>query len=754
MSTPKRHADHRRAASLLVLVMVVLLLWTACAPVGEAQVAKPVLSILQADDSGYPQVQLVVSAADANGIPLPDLTAAQFVLTEDNQPVDILSATEVTGGTPLYVALVLDVSGSMTGAPLQATTRAAQDLVNKLTAVDQAALLTFGTDVVLAAPLSTDHAAISNILQSLRAGGNTLLYDAAHQGVTLLEKTPPGRRAVVLFTDGEDTRSRLTLDDAVAQAQRFAVPLYIVGYGPRIKPAVLTRLAQRTGGAFFQAPRVEDIPTAFAQVTDALRRAYEITYLANARADDRTHEVRVNLTGPGGSVETTGGVTARSGNLSAALKIDGLPDRAAAEQVWQALGNPALDPAIGLISREAVLSPQPTGPGRLVRATFSADGNTLGEATAAPFTHTWDILNVAPGLHTLTVEVEDHVGNRATTQGDVAVIPPAYIAFVEPAENATVTDAVPLTLAVNSVEGEKELLLKADNREVGRIMGSPYTFAWNLRRETEGSHALEASLTTEAGYVATAQRTIRVGPHVVVRIEQPIAGADLAGNVNILADVTSDAPVAEVIFKVAGREVGKATSGAYRASYHTGDFPPGEYTVQVEARNTEGMTGLAEVPVRMTPTSRTSALMVALAGGLLLLLVVPVALLARRRRAARVVPSGIVPVAAAVGDRKVPIAWLVRTGGETPEERYPLYTGENRIGRHRDFADIWLPDTTVSRRQAIFNADPGGIMLNNLNPQNPCMVNGRIVERESMLNDGDAIQIGDITFELRIEQGG
>ena len=92
MSAPKWHADHRRAASLLALALVVLLLWTACAPVGEAQVAKPVLSILQADDTSYPQVQLVVSAADANGIPLPGLAAAQFVVTEDNQPVDILSA--------------------------------------------------------------------------------------------------------------------------------------------------------------------------------------------------------------------------------------------------------------------------------------------------------------------------------------------------------------------------------------------------------------------------------------------------------------------------------------------------------------------------------------------------------------------------------------------------------------------------------------------------------------------------------------
>lgn len=753
MSAPKRQTG-RRASNLLALALVVSLSWIACSPVAEAQVATPVLSILQADDAGYPQVDLVVSAADANGIPLQGLTAAQFVVTEDNQPVDILSAAEVTGGIPLYVALVLDVSGSMAGAPLQATTRAAQDLVSKLTAEDQAALLTFRSDVVLAAPLSIDHASISQALRALRAEGSTLLYDAAHQAVALLEKTPPGRRAVVLFTDGEDTGSRLTLDDAVSQAQRFAVPLYVVGYGSRIKPAVLTRLTQRTGGAFFQAPRIEDIPIAFTQVMDVLRRAYQITYLANARADDRVHELHVTLTGPGGSAQTTGGVTARSGNLSVALKVDGLPDRVAAEQVWQALGNSTLDPAVALVSREAILSPQPNGAGRLVRATFSADGNVLGEATAAPFSYTWDILNLPSGPHTLAVEVEDHVGNRASVQGDVTVIPPAHVAFVEPIENATVTDNATVTLAVNSVEGEKDLFLKVDNRELGRMTSSPYTLAWNLWRETEGPHTLEASLVTEAGYVATAQRTVTIGPHVVVRIQEPTANADLAGNVNILAQVTSDAPVAEVVFRVNDHEVGKATSGAYRASYHTGDFPPGEYTVRVEARNTEGMTGLAEVPVRMTPTSRTSALMVALAAGLLLLLVVPIALWARRRRATRVTPIAAQPVGVASADHRVPVAWLIRIGGETPEERYPLYLGENRIGRHRDFADIWLPNTTVSRRQAILNIDPGSIMFNNLTAENPCVVNGRIGERQSMLHDGDTIQIGDITFELRSEQGG
>ena len=108
---------------------------------------------------------------------------------------------------------------------------------------------------------------------------------------------------MVLFTDGEDTSSALTLEDAVDTAQRFAVPLYVVGYGPRIQPDVLARLATRTGGAFFRAPRVEDIPGAFSQVMDALRQAYELPYLAAAPADGSDHELQVTLVTPGGTTD-------------------------------------------------------------------------------------------------------------------------------------------------------------------------------------------------------------------------------------------------------------------------------------------------------------------------------------------------------------------------------------------------------------------------------------------------------------------
>jgi len=143
-----------------------------------------------------------------------------------------------------------------------------------------------------------------------------------------------------------------------------------------------------------------------------------------------------------------------------------------------------------------------------------------------------------------------------------------------------------------------------------------------------------------------------------------------------------------------------------------------------------------------------------LAGGLLLLLVFPVAMLSRRRRAARIAPGMAAPVAPAAAGGRAPVAWLMRTGGSTPEERYPLYPGENRLGRHRDFADIWLPDLAVSRRHAIINVQPDGVTLDNLNARNPTIVAGKAVETKSMLRDGDSIRIGNIQFEFRMTQGG
>lgn len=771
---------YQRAGPFLASLAVALALLAVPATIG-AQPAGPVLSILQVQDSAYPEVRVAVSAADANGIPLRDLTRDNFLIAEDGRSVPVGAVNSLTGGLPLYVVLALDVSGSMQGAPLQATTQAATKLVEGLAPSDQSALIAFNDRLSKTVPMTGDRAGLITALQTLSAAGNTALYDAAHEAVTLLQGVPAGRRAVVLFTDGENTSSNLTLEDAVNTAQRFSVPLYVVGYGPRIQPDVLARLAARTGGAFFRAPRVEDIPTAFAQVVDALRQAYELTYVAATPADGSDHELKVTLVTPGGTTDAASRMVARPGNLAVGLDVQGLPDRSAAEQVWNALGQGPVDANTPLVSQQVVLASQPSGPGRVTSTAFTLDGAPLANATgpitppaaasssltgtvtaSMPVSITWDTTATTPGIHTLGISIQDHVGNRASAEAPVAVAPPAHVEFIAPAEGASISRTVPIALAVTALAPVTEVVVTADGEEVHRFAGPPFDAQWTTWQVPPGDYGLEAEVTTSDGYVAKAQRAIAIAPHVAVTLLEPPLGQALKGPVTLTADVRSDAPVSEVLFYVDEQEVGRASAPPYQAQFHTGDYPPGEYELRAVAMNEAGMTAGAAVRASMTPSTRTGAWGAALIAGLALLLIIPMVFVARRRRTEREGAASAAAAGAAVGggdvlvadQQRQPAAWLVPTGDEPGVAPYPLFAGENRIGRNRDFADIWLSDLGVSRRHAVIRLTEEGVAFYDLSEDNPSMINDRPVKGTVDLREGDRVQIGRQVFIFSYQPGG
>jgi len=86
---------------------------------------------------------------------------------------------------------------------------------------------------------------------------------------------------------------------------------------------------------------------------------------------------------------------------------------------------------------------------------ITLDGKQLGEVTAEPFNYTWDALSATPGLHELTVTAEDHVGNRAATTAQMAVVPPAQVAFVAAGRKRHLDRYRPVTLVANSVRMNK-----------------------------------------------------------------------------------------------------------------------------------------------------------------------------------------------------------------------------------------------------------------------------------------------------------
>ena len=346
------------------------------------------------------------------------------------------------------------------------------------------------------------------------------------------------------------------------------------------------------------------------------------------------------------------GVVAQPGNLTVSLDLQGLPDRTAAEQVWSALGQPPVrrrhtpgqsacrpdEPAqrawprhvhhVHSRRRAALGGNRSRLPGSRGQAALTGTVAVAG----APISTTWDTTTTSPGLHTLGISVEDHVGNRASTEVPVAVAPPAYVEFVTPAEGASISNTVSVALAVTALAPVSEVVVTANGEEVYRFTGPPFETQWTTWRNPPGDTILEAGLTTSDGYISNAQRTIAVAPHISVGLTEPQPGQILKGPVTLTADVRSDAPTSEVVFYVDDQEVGRITASPYQIQLHTGDYPPGDYRFRAEATNQAGMTASADVQASMTPTTRTGALGAALICGLALLLIIPMVFVARRRR--------------------------------------------------------------------------------------------------------------------------
>ena len=147
---------------------------------------------------------------------------------------------------PLEVALVIDTSGSMAGAPLAAAKAAARTLLNQLPATAPVAVVGFGATPVLASGRSSDRGAQLAAIDALQARGQTAMYDAVQLGARQLGA---GRRFVVLLSDGGDTTSQASLEDTVAVLTSANVTVFAVELvTPESSSSALARLASATGG--------------------------------------------------------------------------------------------------------------------------------------------------------------------------------------------------------------------------------------------------------------------------------------------------------------------------------------------------------------------------------------------------------------------------------------------------------------------------------------------------------------------------
>jgi Ca-activated chloride channel homolog len=233
------------------------------------------------------------------GRPVRGLQRPDFDVRDNgvSQQVDLVS----TDQAPLNVVLVLDASESVAGERLDHLRTASRDLLAALAPDDRAALVTFNDAVALSSPLSSSFSRLASAIDHLAPRGATALLDATYTGMVIGDAAV-GRGLVILFTDGVDTASCLTVDQVMDTARRSEVVVYPASVGNAGRRSVLRDLARQTGGRPIEIESTRSLSKTFLEILGEFRDRYLLSYVPRGVTRQGWHEVTVKISGRGRAV--------------------------------------------------------------------------------------------------------------------------------------------------------------------------------------------------------------------------------------------------------------------------------------------------------------------------------------------------------------------------------------------------------------------------------------------------------------------
>jgi Ca-activated chloride channel family protein len=259
-----------------------------------------------------------VTVTDAGGNHVSGLKAQDFTLLENNARQKILSFNSEE--TPFAAAILLDVSGSIE-SKLSLARAACGNFVERIRDGDVFALYSFSGYKVKTLQDFTEVRDLPDSIWDLRADGETPLYDGIVKAAEALSKRPERRRAIILISDGADTKSKASLDEATRKAVGAHVALYAVDLSDKAVFGTMARdngaeimktLATKTGGRFFGAPGGAQLRDALTSAVEELRTQYTLTYeSSNEKLDGRWRAIEVRIAKPGLTIRTRQGYYAQ-----------------------------------------------------------------------------------------------------------------------------------------------------------------------------------------------------------------------------------------------------------------------------------------------------------------------------------------------------------------------------------------------------------------------------------------------------------
>ena len=243
-------------------------------------------------------VRILATVLDRNGRLVPDLEQADFEVLDNGKPQEIVFFQNDV--QPFTVVVTLDFSFSMNNN-LKLLRAAAEQFILRMLPQDKGQVGAFSDKLMFSGTFTSDRDDLIAALGDLQFGNPTRLYDAIDTSIDLLDDAS-GRKVVLVFTDGDDTASRRNFGDVMEKARNKEVMIYAIGLqseffnGQRVtrsRPSsVLRKLAEETGGGFFELKKTAELAPTFTRVAQELHSLYALGF-SPANLDGKEHRLDV-----------------------------------------------------------------------------------------------------------------------------------------------------------------------------------------------------------------------------------------------------------------------------------------------------------------------------------------------------------------------------------------------------------------------------------------------------------------------------
>jgi VWFA-related protein len=250
------------------------------------------------------RVNVLFTVTDKRGRFVTDLDETGFEVIEGKKNQKILEFVRESD-LPLRLGILIDTSNSIRDR-FRFQQEAAVEFIRSAMRpkTDKAVVVSFDTSAELVADLTDDIGKLENSVRDLRPGGGTALYDAiffaCRDKLGLDQPRHKFRRALIILSDGDDTQSRYTRDQALEAAHKADVVIYSISTNiTRVQSdgdKVLKYFANETGGLTFFPFKVEDLAQSFENIANEMRHQYSILYRPEPlRTDGQYHEVDIRV---------------------------------------------------------------------------------------------------------------------------------------------------------------------------------------------------------------------------------------------------------------------------------------------------------------------------------------------------------------------------------------------------------------------------------------------------------------------------